>query len=491
MRVLRLLLAAAGSGALLACGGGGGSSPSAPAPGPSPTPGPKPNIILVLVDDQDIYAMSNMPRLKSLIADRGVTFTNFITTTPVCGPSRASFLTGLYAHNHGTEDNRPPLGGFEKFYGDRRESNTIAVWLKAAGYRTIFLGKYINGYPAGPGDYVPPGWDDWHGAFGASDVESGLYYDYFLNDNGKVTRYGSAPEDYQTDVLAQKTVEAIRTAAADKSKPFFIYLAPSPPHVPAIYAPRHDGVIKDAIAPRLPSYDEADIRDKPRWLQAYDPLRPGDEARNDQIWAARLACMLAVDEMIDKMVQELSAQGVLSNTFIVYTSDNGLLMGQHRLVRAKGVPYEESIRVPFVVAGPGVAAGQTRSEILANIDIAPTFVEWGRASAPELDGRSFASLLTGGGASSWRQDILLEYFTPAPADQDYLGVVNSWVGLRTTSQTYVEYADSVQDKEYYDLRTDPYQLTNTYYDSPPPSAIPPLAARLTTLKSCRGASCRN
>jgi arylsulfatase A-like enzyme len=476
--------------ALSACSGSSAPVPQQPTPTPASA---RPNIVYVLADDQDVQSMPFMPKVKSRLADQGVTFTRSFVTTSLCCPSRASILTGQYPHNHRILSNAAPDGGYEAFLAHPGEASTVAPWLKAVGYRTIFLGKYLNGYPAGDPTHVPPGWDDWHADFARSgEPDSGNYYDYLLNDNGVVTSYDGAPQDYLTDVLTQKAVAAIQAAVAKGPDPFFIYVAPPAPHTPPLPAPRHAGFFSDALAPRSPSFDETDVSDKPAWVQALPYFTPQVEAQIDLLYEARLASMLAVDDMVDRIVQELQADGRLANTFIVFNSDNGFVLGPHRLSHGKEAPYEESIRVPLVVRGPGVPSGQTREQIVANIDIAPTCAEWARASAPDsVDGLSLAALLTASPSAAWRQDLLLEHWqnvTDPDNPVKVRGGIPTFYGLRTADQkTYVEYVTG--EIELYDLVADPYQVANLQRHAPP-NVIDPLSSRVAALKGCRGATCR-
>ena len=205
----------------------------------------KPNIILIMSDDEDVAAHAFMPKTKALIEDEGTTFANFFISYPICCPSRASILRGQYAHNTQVLDNKPPLGGYEKFDERDLEASTLGTWLQAAGYRTAMIGKYINRYTPEK-DGVPPGWNDWY--VGGNAHPS---YDYTLNENGRVVHYGDDPEDYLTDVLARKAVQVIR-AAADDELPFFLYVQPYTPHSPSIAAPRHLDMFSAAVLPRSP-----------------------------------------------------------------------------------------------------------------------------------------------------------------------------------------------------------------------------------------------
>jgi N-acetylglucosamine-6-sulfatase len=460
----------------------GGSSATPSIPVPTPTPGP-PSIVFILADDLDMQSMPYMPKALSLIANEGVTFTNSFVATSLCAPSRATILTGQYAHNHGTHTDKGEHGGYGVFAAGGRESSTIATWLRAAGYRTILLGKYVNGYPSGSPTYVPPGWDDWHGDFGANDGdESGLvYYDYSVNDNGTVTQHGESSADYLTDVLTAKALSALKQVP--DGQPFFMYVAPPAPHMPAIRAPREAGLFGGLTAPRTPTWDEGDMTGKPDWLRAFPPFTAADVAAIDTLFRDRLACLQAVDDMIDQLVQELTAEGRLANTYLVLASDNGFILGPHRFTHGKEAPYEESIRVPLLVRGPDIPAGQHRDGLVQNVDYAPTFVEWARASSPDLDGRSLAQLLATGSTSDWRHDVLLEHWkshTGAAAIPDFSG-------LRTDDYAYVEYATG--EVEVYDIRNDPYEHVNQF-DAHPTALVQQLSDRVAALKGCRGSSCR-
>jgi arylsulfatase A-like enzyme len=471
------------------CGGGGGGAEAPPPATSTPPAATRPNIVLIVTDDLDLEAArpTYMPRLQSLVADRGMTFTNAFSPTPLCSPSRASFLTGQYAHNHGLLSNQLPLGGFEKWAASGKESATVAVALKNAGYRTILVGKYMNAYQPGNPPYVAVGWDDWHALF--SNRSQDPYFDYAFNDNGTITTYGSRPEDYVTDVMTRIALDSLRRAESlNDGQPFFLYLAPTAPHTPALRHPKYEGQFTELAAPRTPSFDEADISDKPGWLRSFPPFTDRDERRIDFLYRDRIACMQSVDEMLQALVDELERTGEMANTLIVFTSDNGFFLGPHRFNRGKGAAYEEAIRIPLVVRGPGVPAGQVRGEMVANIDIAPTLAALAGATlGAEADGRSLVPLLRGDGAGDWRRDLLLEFWANRDPDDPEGDGIPTWQALRSASQTYVDYDGG--DGELYDLVRDPFQLENQYA-STPAATLQPLEARLAALKACRGASCR-
>ncbi|PYQ08414.1 MAG: hypothetical protein DMF82_01535 [Acidobacteria bacterium] len=457
-----------------------GCARARPAAAPAPASPLRPNLILVVTDDMAAEDLDHLPRIKSLLVDRGVTFTRAFVTDSVCTPSRASILTGRYAHNHGALDNTLPLGGFKKFREDGREALTFAIWLQAAGYRTALVGKYLNGYPGSEHRYVPPGWDEWYGLFFPEP-----YYDYEVNHHGLLERHGDQPADYQTDVLAGRAVEFVsQLPSGGERRPFLLYLAPHAPHQPDRPAPRHEMAFAGLRAPRPPSFDEEDVSAKPGWVRAQPRFTPEVVDRIDDLYRRRLRTLLAVDEMIERILQALAARGELDSTYVFLTSDNGFQLGAHRLDHGKGDAYEESIRVPLVVRGPGVPPGTCEEPVL-NIDFAPTLAELAGAAAPAgVDGRSFAPLLHGRAPAGgkWRTDFLVEHWT---ADE---GGIPPYSALRSRSHLYVEYPED--ERELYDLRADPYELHNVHAAADP-SRRERLSRRLAALKACAGATCRD
>lgn len=469
-----------------------------------------PNIIFLLTDDLDAASIASMPNLQALLVEQGASFSQFFDTVSLCCPSRAATLRGQYAHNTQILSNRPPLGGFERFYELGHENSTVATWLQGAGYRTALLGKYLNGYPQeGAPDYVPPGWDEW-----ASPVAGNPYgnYNYTLNENGALVAYGDSPADYLTDVLAAKATSFITTP---DGRPFFLYLATYAPHGPATPAPRHQDTFPGATAPRTVSFDEEDVSDKPAWVRGQPALNRLGIRQIDTLYRKRLQSLLAVDEMIGALVETLRASGQLDNTYLFFTSDNGFHLGQHRLLPGKQTAYEEDIRVPLLVRGPGVPAGRTLDHLAGNTDLAPTFAALAGAPAPDfIDGRSLAPLL---GAdppppAAWRQAYLVEHTLPVrererrprsggdrdgtrePPDLFELAQpgrdklqIPTYAALRTVDYLYVEYATG--ERELYDLLADPNQLHNLAATADP-ALLGELSPRLAELRGCAGAACR-
>jgi N-acetylglucosamine-6-sulfatase len=303
-------------------------------------------------------------------------------------------------------EQRPPNGGFEKFREQGLEEGTIAVRLQEQGYRTALFGKYLNHYPGDDPTHVPPGWDEWHAKIDINAKEEDTtaegdgtegytsYYDYELNENGETVPYENDFKDYLIDVLSGEATDFVRRAASD-SEPFFLYVAPSAPHDPATPAERHEDAFADEKAPRSASFDEEDVSDKPPWIREKRSIPDRQASRKiDGLYRERLASMLAVDEMVDSTVRELTSTDRVDNTFVFFASDNGWQQGEHRLKTGKLYPYEESICTPLFVRGPGVPAGSQVEKLVLNTDLAPTIADLAGVSFP-ADGRSFTSLLRG------------------------------------------------------------------------------------------------
>ncbi len=433
-------------------------------------PPARPNIIVVMTDDQELGSETYMPRVMADLAARGTRFENYFITTPLCCPSRATFLTGRYSHNHGVLNNTVATGGgFETFYANGNEARTIAVWLQSAGYATALVGKYLNQYPGTmPSRYIPPGWADWRAS-----VFGEKYYNYSLNENGMIVRYNADTADYQVDVLRRHALEFIGRSHA-LGQPFFLLVTPMAPHQPQTPAPRHVGRFAGMPAPRSPNFDEADVSDKVPPINALPPLHPIDIQMIDEEYASRLATLQSVDEMIGAMVDSLRSYGILENTYIVYTSDNGYHLGSHRLTMGKQQAFTEDINVPLIIRGPGIPSGRTVGALALNNDLAPTIGEWAGAVVPRsVDGRSLARAAQGVEEAGWRRSFLSE-------------LVGRFAQLRTAEYAYVRHNNG--SREYYDIIRDPYQLENIY-GTLSAARIRALDAATVALTRCAAASC--
>lgn len=450
----------------------------------------RPNFVLIVTDDEDVAIHEFMPKTKALIEEQGTRFESFFVSYPFCCPSRASILRGQYAHNTGVLGNEPPWGGYELFHDRGLENSTLATWLQDAGYRTAMAGKYLNRYVP-RSDGVPPGWSDWY--VGGNAHRS---YDYELNENGRIVRYGSAPHDYLNDVLTAKAAEVIRRAAVAE-EPFFLYVLPYTPHSPSIAAPRHAELFAGATLPRTPALGEADVSDKPALIRSLPKLDPARVAALENEYRRRLRSLQAIDDMVETLVDTLAASGLIDDTYVIYSSDNGFHLGQHRLPAGKDFPYEEDIRVPMVMRGPGVPKGARVDALVMNIDLAPTIAELAGVGTPDfVDGRSFLPLL-GGSDPAWRHSILIErqqLETQLAAlarrqglSEEQLERAAVFRGLRTASAIYVEYATG--ERELYDLVADPFQLANMAAEAEP-AQLAAFSSRLAELAACAGEQCR-
>ena len=296
---------------------------------------------------------------------------------------------------------------------------------------------------------------------------------YRVNENGTMQVYSRRDLD-NTDYLSQRANEFIT-----ESGPFFLVVATNAPHEPAYVAERYRGEQRSLALPKPPSFDEADVRDKPRYVRAAPRLSDEKERELRRLYRRRAGSLKAVDDLVASLVKTLGQTGGLDNNYIVFTSDNGYLLGEHRLDK-KQLPYEEAIRVPLVVRGPGVEQGRTRTELVANVDWAPSILDWASESASGMDGRSLAPLLSDTPIQSWRKRLLVESFPTKKGPPAFRA-------LRTNAKIYVEYGSGFQ--EFYDLSVDPYQLENSY-SSAGPALISKLSTRLAALKDCSGDTCR-
>ena len=445
-----------------------------------------PNVVFILTDDLSWNLVNSRfaPHVVAL-QQRGVTFSRYFVADSLCCPSRASIFTGLFPHDTRVLTNNPPAGGFEKFQSRGLDRRTFAVALQGRGYRTSMLGKYLNGY----GDQnmtaatapIPPGWSDWH----VSNHTGYAEFNYLLNDNGQVDSYGGptggcgttgTPDNYGVDVLGAHATSFIDST---RGSPFAIEVATFAPHAPYTPAPRNACDFPGLTAPRDPSFD-TNNSDPPAWLGKRRPLGPQQLASIDRSFRLRAQAVEAVDKLLADVEARLVAQGILQNTYIVFSSDNGYHLGQHRLVRGKQTAFDTDIRVPLIVAGPGVPQGKVVRQVAQNVDLYPTFVELaGGAPGPRVDGRSLVPLLHPAAARpKWRTVALVEHHghNNNPRDPDVEGGrrggdPTSYEAIRISSRhlrgfrgpveaVYVEYRDPAHELEYYDIRKDPFERRN-------------------------------
>jgi N-acetylglucosamine-6-sulfatase len=451
---------------------------------------PRPNIVVIQTDDQTLDSLRFMPNVDRFLVKQGVTFESSFASFPLCCPSRATLLTGQYAHNHGVLGNNPPLGGYDGF----NPTSTLPVWLQGAGYHTSFVGKYLNGY--GDEDnktVVPPGWSDWRGAVRKPGTGTLAYLDFLLNENGTLVEYPPTHQNYLTDVFTRKAVGAVQRGSAS-GQPFFLWLAHFAPHaglpvdpddvkapgatLSPVPAARHRGAFAEEPLPRPRSFDEVDSSDKPRAIRSRARLSLEQKLAVEHQYRQRLESLLAVDEGVEQVVEALRSAGELANTLIVFTSDNGFLHGEHRVLpdRGKSLPYEPSARVPLVIRGPAIPKGKRVRDLVANVDLAPTFLALANVrSTPGrvMDGRSLLPLM---------RDPLADF------GRDILFESDKYTALRTDRYVYVSYRK--RERELYDLKVDPFQLRSRHADAKLRDVRYELARRLSVLGTCFGDECR-
>jgi len=427
----------------------------------------RPNFVFVMTDDLDKQSMHQLDGIRAMMGSNGTTFENAFVNYALCCPSRATILRGQYPHNHGITGSPTSLEPHFRELGE--DQSTVATWLDKAGYQTKYVGKYMNDYR---GPYIPPGWDEWFALSG--DVDNNE-----VNDDGQsLTLAGNS-----TDAFATETSDFIRRSHANPA-PFFVMVGTKAPHSPPEVPERYLNSFANASLPRPPNFDEVDVLDKPAWVKAFPRLTLDQITKEQTKYRQRLRSMLAVEDLLRQTIATLQETGEIDNTYIIFTSDNGFHQGQHRLVPGeKKTPYEEDIRIPLIVRGPGVPAGAIRKQMVINNDFAPTIATLAGVPIPTfVDGRSFTPLLAASPPSSWRTAFLEEgtwqpNVPPVPMNK----------GIRTTRYSYVEY--DTGEHELYDLSTDPYQL-----DSKPQAGneqlYSTLQTRLNALRDCSGAVCR-
>ena len=522
----------------------GGSAATSGSVSPGRVSAGKPNVLFVLTDDMRFDDLQHLPNVRKLVGEQGMTFDDEFDNVTLCCPARTSILRGQYSHNTGVLTNGGNNGGFETAHASKVEDATIATAMHSAGYSTGLFGKYLNGYPntASP-SYVPPGWDTW-----SSSTKGNAYgeYNYTLNENGKQVDYGHKPDDYGTEVYARQANDFMHQAEKDR-KPFFAYLAVYAPHQPATPAPQDVDAFPGLKAPRDPAYDEADVSDKPQYIQQLEPLTKKQQNQIDVLARKRAQSLQAVDRAAAALIDQLTKDGQLENTYVIFTSDNGFHLGQHRMPAGKQTAYETDVHLPLLVRGPGVKAGSHTTAITGNIDLAPTIAAIGGATMTDkVDGRSLMPFLDGsasGNPTDWRQAYLLEHWTAtsevdrsgsgqlepddldqggAPADEDTApppspttapttapaaptttarattgnpragkasgSAIPEFRAIRVAGWTYVEYTTG--EKELYDLSTDPDELNNVAA-SANKALVDQLHQRLEQLRTCAGDSCRS
>jgi arylsulfatase A-like enzyme len=499
-RVTGALLLAALLSAAVALAPAGGEAKQLKKAKPS-----RPNIVLIMDDDQSVNLQQFLTKTNAAIASKGVTFDNSFVNYSLCCPSRSTMLTGQYAHNHGVRGNQLPTGGYSKLAPTL--GNSLPVWLQRSGYYTAHIGKFLNGYgTTSPDTEVPPGWNEWYGSLDNPDsFTGGTYtaYGYTLNENGAVVHYGSTPDavdppTYQTDIYSQKAADFIRRVAPSR-KPFYLSVAPRDPHGEAAScncagdspraAPRYEGKLAGLEVPRDPSFNEANVSDKPSNIKNLPSLTPAQIANVDARYRARAEAVLGVDDLVQNVVSTLKASGELKNTVLIFTSDNGFFHGEHRVPQGKVRVYEPSIRVPLLIRAPGMPKGVHRRQLVGNVDLAPTILDFANAKpGRKEDGMSLAPIMQGKRDFPGRAMELETFFTPDTTEDPEDPPLN-YQGVRTDRYLYNVYGTGEQ--ELYDLRTDPFELQNQSGNPVYAQAQGALQRLLSSEARCAGKACRS
>jgi arylsulfatase A-like enzyme len=478
----------------------------------------KPNIIMFTTDDQTVRDLIAMPKTQALLGAQGANFLHAYVSMALCCPSRITVQTGEYAHNHHVMGNTPPQGGYSVF----NDKNALPVWLQQAGYRTIHIGKMPNGFGTETNEtYVPPGWGPFNGGAGPGEFfgfikPASAYFGFDLDENGVRSQY--PPDAYQTDTYADLAAQRIDSHFTNHSNdPLYMQVQFFAPHDPADPAPRHSGAFASSLLPIDPSFNEKNVKDKPGWIRAIRRFGPGLIAKIQTRYQHRLETLLSVDDAIERVVNELNDRGVLGNTYIIFTSDNGFMQGQHRLHQGKFAPYEPSIQVPLLMRGPGIPPGSQPRSLVWNGDITATILKIADAQ-PGLpqDGHSLLPYARDPNLKSTRP-ILIETGPPGATnepgtpvsaasgrhvhfskrvknlDQDHTAqiaraiVAPRYRAIRTGRYLLVKYSDG--SRELYDLKRDPFELKSKYKDSRYFPVRKYLLKKLKGLVLCEGADC--
>lgn len=485
-------------------------------------------MVFLLTDDEDLVlgTPSLLPNTQKLFVKEGMSLASMFATTPVCCPSRSSYLTGKHIHNLGVVDNSVAGNCSSVAWQEGPEKQAFAVELQHVGYKTAYFGKYLNNYgfeQVGGTAHIPPGWNEWQALVGNSQ-----YYNYTLSANGISEHHGDDyAHDYLTDIVKNRSLVFIRDAVKQGS-PFFAMLAPPAAHDPTEPAPQHAELFTDIKAPRTPNYGNAN-KDKHWFIRTQGgEMSLLQQAYADLLYRRRALALLSVDDLVRELVEELETLGIANNTYIFYTSDNGYHTGQFGILKDKRLPYESDAHLPGYVRGPTVSGGSVLETAVLNIDFAPTFLELaGLAPASKepfgiiasMDGRSFASSVLKPPQEQEKRNFLLEYNGEGghdgmfcmPVGREMKTVEPKWHGPDVAScqdsknQTYrcvrslgpavneLFCSFTMEDGfiEYYpDINADPWHVTNQA-SLLTKSELEAKQAELSAFESCKGESCRS
>ncbi|GES60151.1 arylsulfatase [Aspergillus terreus] len=481
------------------------------------TPSKRPNFLFILTDDQDrqLGSPEYMPKTLSRIKDKGVEFTNHFVTTALCCPSRVSLWTGRQAHNTNVTDVNPPWGGYPKFVAQGFNDDWFPIWMQNAGYNTYYTGKLMNSHSFTT--YNHPFVKGFNGSDFLLDPHTYSYYNSSYQRNHEPPK--SYAGQYTTDVITEKGLGFLNDAL-ESDRPFFLTVAPIAPHsnidpsaagsgrmTEPIPAPRHRHLFKDVKVPRTANFNPlnrtgvSSIRDLPLQNKTVVDYE-------DHFYRQRLRALQSVDEMVDKLIDRLEKSGAIDNTYVIFSADNGFHIGQHRLGPGKTTGYEEDIRVPFFIRGPGIPEGKTVDSVSTHIDLVPTFFDLaGIPLRKDFDGTPMAIASSSG---MKHEHVAVEFWGTLITEGDFGGVGpngstrlpnNSYKSARVVSEDYNLYYAvwCTGEHELYDISTDPYQIanlysstntTNTHYlGRPLPAVQNRLDALVLVLQSCQGNTC--
>lgn len=420
----------------------------------------RPNFIQICLDDMRTSDIKVLPNVRRTMRDAGVQFAKHFTPFPLCAPSRVGLLTGLQPHNHGVLKNKKD-GGYRGYR--RLEKNALPVWLANAGYFVGHIGKFINEYDKIAPNHVPPGYSDWR----AMSCSFTLYTNFTLNENGKQVKYDHG--EYTTDVFLQKALDFIASAP----QPFALFFWPNCCHWPAVPAPQDVGTFKHVDMPIYPNFNEADVSDKPRYIQKLPLLQKKQIGAIQDKWRVRCEALQSVDRAVATIIDTLDTSGLQTNTHVMFTSDNGFIEGEHRINNGKDYLYEEGACLPLFWRQPSGSHGVCR-RVVSNIDIAATMVELSGATAGrQLDGFSLAPLLADLKAP-WNTATLLQS--------------SKTVGIATENYRYILWTNN-GSVELYDMTIDPFQLDNKAGLAPYKRIQEECDATLKALLNCQGDGC--
>ncbi|KXZ50556.1 hypothetical protein GPECTOR_16g731 [Gonium pectorale] len=493
-----------------------------------------PNFVVFFTDDQDALQNSThpryMPNLHKWIREPGIELSNYFVTTPVCCPSRTNLWRGQFAHNTNFTDVLGPHGGYAKWKRLGIDKSYLPVWLQELGYNTYYVGKFLVDYSVSNYKDVPAGW---------TDIDALITPYMFDYNNPGFSRNGAEPNiypgQYSNDVVADKAVAQVKSAIA-AGKPFFHQISPIAPHTstqfaynqetnstsvffyPPIPAPRHWELFSDATLPEANNRKnifEADISDKPAWIRALPLAQQNNRTYLEEVYRLRLRSLASVDELLGRVVQVLNDTGVLDNTYLIYSADNGYHVGIHRFGAGKTTAYDEDLRVPFLIRGPGIKASKStqpaNSKVGLHVDFAPTILTLagagGQLGEKALDGTPLGIYASDDGSlpqsyprpkyhrnqfqgefwGSWWDEVL--HHIPRYDN-------NTWKTVRvldeeTNGQAWKLVAHCTNERELYDLRADPGELKSQYGNPRLAAVQSRLEGLLAVLAVCKGESCRN